>query len=110
MLAIRLFLLLLLLPFCGKAQKYFTTRFRLAEGLPSEEVRATIRGKYGFLWVATDGGLLRFDGRSFHKQYRSFLLPKGSPYYQEINPLLVNRIHRADWPEVLRRYNLEEEE
>lgn len=65
MLAIRLFLLLLLLPFCGKAQKYFTTHFRLAEGLPSEEVRATIRGKYGFLWVATDGGLLRFDGRSF---------------------------------------------
>lgn len=47
---------------------------------------------------------------TFNKQYRSFLLPKGSPYYQEINPLLVNRIHRADWPEVLRRYNLEEEE
>lgn len=47
---------------------------------------------------------------TFNKQYRSFLLPKGSPYYQDINPVLVNRIHRADWPEILRKYNLEEEE
>ncbi|MCB0558883.1 MAG: hypothetical protein H6573_05255 [Lewinellaceae bacterium] len=65
MLAIRLCLLLLLLPLLGEAQKYFSTHYRLAEGLPSEEVRAAIRGQYGFLWVATDGGLLRFDGRSF---------------------------------------------
>ena len=47
---------------------------------------------------------------TFNKQYRSFLLPKGSPYYQDINPVLVNRIHRADWPEILRKYNLEDEE
>lgn len=64
-LSIRIWLLLLLLPLGTGAQKYFTTHYRLAEGLPSEEVRAAIRGRYGFLWVATDGGLLRFDGKSF---------------------------------------------
>jgi len=47
---------------------------------------------------------------TFNKQYRSFLLPKKSPLYEAINPLLVSRINRASWQEVLRRYNLEGEE
>lgn len=47
---------------------------------------------------------------TFNKQYRSFLLPKGSPLHQDINPILVNRINRVSWQEVLRRYNLEEED
>ena len=47
---------------------------------------------------------------TFNKQYRSFLFPKDSPHFQQINPVLVNRIHRADWPAVLRKYNLEYEE
>lgn len=47
---------------------------------------------------------------TFNKQYRSFLFPKNSPYYNEINPVLVNRIHQADWGAVLRKYNLEEVE
>lgn len=47
---------------------------------------------------------------TFNKQYRTFLLPKGSPLYDAINPVLVSRIHQADWPEVLKRYELEGEE
>jgi len=47
---------------------------------------------------------------TFNKQYRTFLLPKGSPLYEAINPVLVSRIHQADWPEVLKRYELEGEE
>ena len=47
---------------------------------------------------------------TFNKQYRSFLMPKGSPIFQEVNPLLVQRINQASWQEVLRRYNLDWEE
>ncbi len=47
---------------------------------------------------------------TFNKQYRTFLLPKDSPLYESINPVLVKRIHQADWPEVLKRYELEGEE
>jgi polar amino acid transport system substrate-binding protein len=47
---------------------------------------------------------------TFNKQYRSFLLPKGSPLHQAINPLLVSRINRVSWQDVLQRYNLEEED
>lgn len=47
---------------------------------------------------------------TFNKQYRTFLLPKGSRLYEAINPVLVSRIHQADWPEVLRKYELKGEE
>jgi len=47
---------------------------------------------------------------TFNKQYRSFLLPKGSPLHQQVNPVLVSRINRVSWQEVLRRYNLDEED
>ena len=46
---------------------------------------------------------------TFNKQYRSFILPKDSPLFNTINPLLVQRINQASWQEVLRRYNLGEE-
>lgn len=39
-------------------------RFGLEHGLPSVVVRSLARGADGFLWVGTEGGLVRFDGRS----------------------------------------------
>lgn len=45
---------------------------------------------------------------TFNKQYRSFLMPRGSGLRRRIDPLLVRRINQADWQEVLRKYNLEE--
>lgn len=36
-----------------------------SDGLSSNQVHATLRDKQGFLWVATDNGLNRFDGYSF---------------------------------------------
>ena len=35
------------------------------EGLPQSSVHAILQGKDGYLWVATEGGLARFDGVSF---------------------------------------------
>src|SRR5687767_12025812 len=35
------------------------------DGLPSNTVRAVMQTRDGFLWVATDAGLARFDGRRF---------------------------------------------
>lgn len=58
-------LLLTYLPFCATAQKYLALQYGQGEGLPSEQVRDRITGEYGFLWVAADGGLVRFDGERF---------------------------------------------
>ena len=45
---------------------------------------------------------------TFNKQYRSFLFPKGSQLVDNINPVLVDRIQRASWEEVLKRYDMAE--
>ncbi|MEM6782114.1 MAG: transporter substrate-binding domain-containing protein [Bacteroidota bacterium] len=54
-------------------------------------------------------GLIQVLPATFNKQYRSFLMPRGSPLRQQIDPLLVSRINQADWQDVLRKYNLEED-
>jgi ligand-binding sensor domain-containing protein/signal transduction histidine kinase len=34
-------------------------------GLPQNTVHAIVQGRSGFLWIATEGGLVRFDGADF---------------------------------------------
>ena len=44
-------------------------RFRtlnVRQGLPSDGVRALMQDSYGFVWMGTDNGICRYDGRSFH--------------------------------------------
>jgi ligand-binding sensor domain-containing protein/uncharacterized coiled-coil protein SlyX len=55
----------LLVPSGIRAQTVFYTHYQTAQGLPANEVRAVTRDSLGFLWVATDNGLARFDGRTF---------------------------------------------
>lgn len=40
---------------------YYTTR----DGLPSNSVYRTILDRRGFLWIATENGIARFDGKNF---------------------------------------------
>lgn len=48
-----------------EAQNLHITYYSEANGLPSNQVRHVIHDPYGFLWIACDGGLLRFDGSEF---------------------------------------------
>lgn len=59
------------LPLSASAQKYLALQYGRSEGLPSEQVRDIITGAQGFLWVATDGGLARFDGEQFTSYNRA---------------------------------------
>lgn len=47
----------------GLAQHFPFVHFGMEEGLPSNEVYQTLQDSKGFLWFATDRGLVRFDGR-----------------------------------------------
>lgn len=45
-------------------------RFRtinVRQGLPSDGVRALLQDSFGFIWMGTDNGISRYDGRNFHK-------------------------------------------
>ena len=39
------------------------THFTTENGLPSNTVRGLAQDSLGFIWFATDGGLVRFDGQ-----------------------------------------------
>jgi signal transduction histidine kinase len=39
--------------------------FTVREGLPSEQIYNCLRDRDGFLWIGTDAGVSRFDGKTF---------------------------------------------
>ncbi len=59
----------LLITLCSRfsaAQTVQTITYTTKEGLPSNSVYRTVTDTKGFLWVATENGLARFDGRKFY--------------------------------------------
>jgi ligand-binding sensor domain-containing protein/two-component sensor histidine kinase len=58
-------LFLSILVVTGKAQQSKYTAFTVSDGLPSNYVYRSIEDDKGFLWVATDAGIARFDGKHF---------------------------------------------
>jgi ligand-binding sensor domain-containing protein/signal transduction histidine kinase len=59
------------------ATSYLRTSFTVEDGLSSNVVNAILQTRNGFLWIGTDAGLNRFDGRHFTPIY--FRGPKGTP-------------------------------
>ncbi len=64
------------------AQNFHVTSYNRSNGLPSNEVRHALRDSLGFLWIATDNGLVRTDGQQFKNyphqlpsQYGRYLCP-----------------------------------
>ena len=66
MLRYQLYFLLLIFGCNFYAQNYnLTNSFTTKEGLPSNLIYETVLDNDGFLWVATDNGISRFDGKRF---------------------------------------------
>lgn len=58
-------LLALMISFNASSQKVFFEQLTTAEGLPSDYVNDVFKDSKGFLWIATDKGVCRYDGHSF---------------------------------------------
>lgn len=54
---------------------FFARSWFVEDGLPHNVVNRAVQDGRGFLWVATAGGLARFDGREF----REFAVPMANP-------------------------------
>lgn len=50
-------------------------RYTTREGLPSNSIYRTIIDKKGFLWIAGESGVSRYDGRTFKNYYTTEGLP-----------------------------------
>jgi signal transduction histidine kinase len=62
------FILLALSIFCFtevSAQYFHSTNFREGSGLPSSESYMVFQDSRGFIWMATDNGVVRYDGHEF---------------------------------------------
>ncbi len=55
---------LFLLSYDVECQSLHLTTYRVDNGLPTDVVKAAHQDSYGFIWFATDEGLVRFDGRN----------------------------------------------
>ena len=49
----------------SQAPNYQITQYTLEDGLPSNECHAAVQDSLGYIWIATDRGLSRFDGYGF---------------------------------------------
>ena len=56
-----------LIPSTSSANLHQWGSVTLFHGLPSDHVRVIAQDTDGFLWLGTDGGLARYDGRRIHK-------------------------------------------
>jgi len=52
-------------PLMFSAQHYTSQWYGMDQGLPQNSVKDITKDKYGFIWLATDNGIIRFDGNSF---------------------------------------------
>ena len=78
------------------ASGYKVASLGMAESLSNNFVTNLTYDKYGFLWVATDEGLNRFDGSKFHTYYNIKNNPQ-SLSSNELNCLLDDPTEPVMW-------------
>lgn len=49
----------------GQINSYIEKRYTDSEGLPQNSIKAIFKDKYHFIWMSTESGWVRFDGRNF---------------------------------------------
>lgn len=96
--------LFLLAPLTLTAQEYRLKQFRVEDGLPSNVVKAVTQDPKGFFWIATDEGLVKFDGQVFttyksalHSPYaKGFLHSRTGKFYMYGDLDLIEIINEID--------------
>ena len=61
------FLIVSLYPIFGISQSHFFNHYDLDDGLMSLEINCISQDKYGYLWLGTKEGLMRFNGEVFEE-------------------------------------------
>jgi len=67
----KIFLFLFLLPICCFSQQRSFINLGLEQGLAQSQVNMVHQDSRGYLWVATIGGLSRYDGHDFKNFYKN---------------------------------------
>ncbi len=96
--------IVMLLSFVGvKAERLLFTHYTVEDGMTSNSVNAVCQDTNGFMWMATQFGISRFDGMNF-KNFNlftdsvmlrndiayTFLLPNGKPTFSSSNSVIFS--------------------
>ena len=65
------------------AQNPFAIHLTSKDGLPSNEVYNIHQDKKGFIWIATDDGLCKYDGFHFTSYHNAYMSSKGGSFIKE---------------------------
>ena len=60
--------------------------FTVADGLPSNHIYNCVEDNQGFLWVTTDAGIARFDGKHFQTFTTRDGLPDDEVFFPDESP------------------------
>lgn len=60
-----LFFLCFIVLVSARGQHYRFHQYRVEQGLPGDVIKAVTQDSLGFLWIATDDGLVKYDGLRF---------------------------------------------
>jgi ligand-binding sensor domain-containing protein len=61
-----LFLVLVFVRISAQQDNYFEKWYNADEcKLPQNTIKSIVKDKYGFIWLSTDNGIARFDGKNF---------------------------------------------
>lgn len=71
--------LLIAISFGAVGQQYAIKQFTVDDGLPSSHVYEVKQDNQGFLWIATDEGVVKYDGYSFQRMRQ-----KNNPFNEEV--------------------------
>lgn len=84
---------------CSLAQDYRIRQFTVEDGLPSDIIKDISEDSLGFIWIACDEGLVKFDGFNFtpykealHSQYAKGFLRRSNKQLLAFADLDVVRI------------------
>ncbi|NHF59529.1 transporter substrate-binding domain-containing protein [Flavobacteriaceae bacterium TP-CH-4] len=94
-----------------QASQVYRTPLQALRALARKEIEILVSDKTTtkYLIKTNDmGNDIRLLPLTFQKQYRSFIMPKSQPLFNEVNKQLITRIQSVSWNESLKKYGLDE--
>ena len=62
-----IYLVLFLIPGFADSQSYFFNHYNRESGISDVEINCIVQDSYGYLWIGSNQGLMRFDGIEFEE-------------------------------------------
>jgi signal transduction histidine kinase/ligand-binding sensor domain-containing protein len=73
----------------GNAQKFKASGYQVEHGLPTNYTKGIFQDRNGYVWIGTDAGLVRFDGKNFNHYKNALQSNHIKAFYQRRNGQLL---------------------